>query len=121
VTGQAIKFCFVGALVFGVDFAALWACKPFLPRLLAVSIAYFVAVILHFCLNKWWVFGTRRSLHGMEVARYVLTVLICWLCTITVVAATLKLATDNVFIAKAFAIPPTTALSFVLMRSFVFR
>ena len=115
------KFCTVGGVVFCVDFAVLWLCQLFLPRLVAVSIAYFVAVAVHFSLNKWWVFRAEANVRALEVARYVLTVLVCWLCTVGVVWLALRFATSNVFVAKLLAIPPATLLSFVLMRRFVFR
>ena len=115
------KFCLVGGLVFGVDFAALWLFQKFLPRLAAVSLAYFLAVAVHFALNKWWVFRAEANVRAPEVVRYVFTVLVCWVCTVSVVWLALRLATSNIFVAKLIAIPPATLLSFVLMRKFVFR
>ncbi|HWN95292.1 MAG TPA: GtrA family protein [Methylomirabilota bacterium] len=115
------RFCAVGTLVFGVDYAGLWLFHHFLPRLVAVSLAYFLAVSVHFCLNKWWVFRSKAPLEAVEAAKYVLTVLTCWLCTITVVWLALRFLTPNVFVAKTLAIPPATLLSFLLMRGFVFR
>jgi putative flippase GtrA len=111
----------VGALVFGVDFAALWLLQKFLPRLVAVSLAYFLAVGVHFCLSKWWVFGAQTNVRATEVKRYVLTVVVCWICTVGVVWLALRWVTTDIFVAKLLAIPPTTMLSFLLMRRFVFR
>jgi putative flippase GtrA len=115
------KFCVVGALVAGVDFCALWGFQTFLPKLLAVSLAYFIAVATHYALNKWWVFRAQPNVRALEVARYVLTVLVCWLCTVGVVWLALRFVSSNIFVAKLLAIPPATLLSFVLMRRFVFR
>jgi putative flippase GtrA len=56
-----------------------------------------------------------------ELGRYVLTVIICGLCTATVVWLALALLTKNVFVANALALVPATLLSFFLMRRFVFR
>jgi putative flippase GtrA len=118
---RAIRFCIVGGFVFAVDFAAIWAFKQFVPQLAAVSVAYMIAVAVHFCLNKWWVFDAGPRFCGREFARYAITVVACWLVTLLIVAGALKLFTGNVFIAKAIAIPPTTVLGFVLMRWFVFK
>lgn len=115
------RFCVVGALVAGVDFGALWAFQSFLPKLVAVSLAYFIAVATHYALNKWWVFRAEANVRAAEVVRYVLMVIVCWLCTVGVVWLALRFATSNVFVAKLLAIPPATLLSFVLMRRFVFR
>ena len=120
-TRSFFRFGIVGVLVFGIDFAALWLFKHFVPRLVAVSLAYFLAVAIHFSLNKWWVFRAQANVRGMELARYVLTVLVCWLCTVGVVWLALRFATNNVFVAKLLAIPPATLLSFLLMQRFVFR
>ena len=120
-TRSFFRFGVVGVLVFGIDFAALWLFKHFVPRLVAVSLAYFLAVATHFSLNKWWVFRAQASVRGMELARYVLTVVVCWLCTISVVWLALQFVTNNVFVAKLIAIPLASLLSFLLMRGFVFR
>jgi len=118
---RVVRFCVVGGVVFAVDFGAIWMFKQFLPRLVAVAIAYLIAVAIHYSLNKWWVFGAGQRFCGRELARYGLMVAACWLLTILTVAGALRLLTDNVFIAKGLAIPPTMVLGFVMMRSFVFR
>jgi putative flippase GtrA len=115
------RFGVVGVLVFGIDFAALWLFKQFVPRLVALSLAYFLGVSVHFSLNKWWVFRAHANVRGMELVRYVLTVVVCWLCTISVAWLALRFVTNNVFVAKLIAIPLASLLSFLLMRRFVFR
>ena len=120
-TRSFFRFGIVGIFVCGVDFAALWLFKQVVPRLIAVSIAYFLAVAVHFLLNKWWVFESKTTVRTGELGRYVLTVIICWLCTITVVWLALSFLTKNVFVAKALALVPATLMSFLLMRRFVFR
>ena len=134
--GVAFRFCAVGLFVFGVDFSALWLFHKFLPDLVAVSLAYFVAVSVHFCLNKFWTFGSRVKPPPAELARYGLTVFACWLCTVTVAWLGLwflsrdwsvvnlilkRVPVSPVFIAKFAAIPPSALLSFALLRWFVFR
>lgn len=119
--GAAIKFCAVGVFVAALDFGMLWLLEPLVPRLWAVSFAYLIGVTTHFCLNKWWVFASRRQLHTAEIARYVVMVIVCWLCTVIVVWAALKLVTSNVFLAKLIAMGPATLVAFTMMRRFVFR
>ena len=116
-----VKSCFVGAAVFGVDFAALWLFQNYLPRLFAVSVAYLIAVCTHYTLNKWWVFESKLTVHGAELTRYIVMVAACWLCTVVMVWLALRIVTGNIFVAKALAIPPATFLGFALMRGFVFR
>lgn len=117
----ALKFCATGLLVFALDFALLWMFQKFLLPLVAVSVAYFLAVGTHYALNKWWVFESRAPVNGPELARYLVLVAACWLCTVTVVWLALRSVTGDIFVAKALAIAPATLLGFILMRHFVFR
>jgi putative flippase GtrA len=117
----AFRFCVVGATVAALDFGALWLFKQFLPKLVAVSLAYFIGVTTHFCLNKWWVFSSRRQLHRAELARYIVMVVACWWCTVAVVWVALRFLTADLFVAKVIAVPPAAVLAFLMMRRFVFR
>ena len=104
-----------------VDFGLIRAFVPVLAPLAAVGLAYLLAVALHFCLNRWWVFAATDAPAVGQLKRYVLVVGACWVCTLAVVALFLATVTPNVFFAKMAAIPPATLLAFVLMRGFVFR
>ena len=119
--GKGIRFGLVGGFVCLVDLAMLWLFSRFTPPVVAVSVAYFIAVTVHFCLNKWWVFRNQSTAVGSQVLKYALTVAACWLCTVAVFSLSLRWVTMNIFIAKIIAVPPTTLLSFVMMRWFVFR
>ena len=117
---KVLRFLIVGGLVCGVDFFLLGLLRNFLSTMTAVSLAYITAVSVHYCLNKWWVFDSRLPVDVRELARYLLAVLACWLCTVAVVWLMLHFVTGNVFLAKFAALFPATAISFVLMRWFVF-
>ena len=118
---KTVRFCLTGGFVFGVDLAMLWLWNRFTPVLVAVSAAYLIAVSVHFCLNKWWVFQNRSPAYGAQLAGYAVTVGICWLCTVAVFSLALRCLTTNIFAAKLIALPPTTVLGFFLMKCFVFR
>ena len=119
--GKGIRFGLVGGFVCLVDLAMLWVWSRFTSPVVAVSAAYFIAVTVHFCQNKWWVFRNQSTTVGTQVLNYALTVAACWLCTVAVFSLSLRWVTMNIFIAKIIAVPPTTLLSFVMMRWFVFR
>jgi len=119
--GPVIRFGVVGTVIYGFNFALLWLFKRIVPELVAVAIAYILAVAAHFTLNKLWVFGSRTTVRGGEVTRYVLMVVICALCTSAMVWVAFRFITKNVFVANALALVPATLLSFLLMRRFVFR
>lgn len=118
---KLFRFCLVGGLVALADFSLIWLFVHVLPRLGAVAVAYLLAIALHFCLNRWWVFAATENPAASQLKRYVLAVAACWLCTIGVTAFSLATVTDNVFLAKTAAIPPATLLGFLLMRHYVFR
>lgn len=117
---KAVRFCFVGALVFALDFALIWLLQQIVPVMVAVSTAYLIAVATHFCLNKWWVFHSRQSAAFLELKRYVVSVALCWLTTLVLVASALAYLTSNVYLAKLIALVPTTLLSFMLLKTYVF-
>jgi putative flippase GtrA len=118
---KLLRFCVVGGVVAVFDFGLIWIFVHAMPRLAAVAVAYLLAVALHFCLNRWWVFAAADVPAGSQLPSYILTVVVCWLCTMGVAALALTTFTDNVFAAKSLAIPCATLLGFVLMRRFVFR
>src|SRR5438477_481217 len=117
---KLFRFCVVGGLVALADFSLIWIFVMLMPRLVAVGVAYILAVTLHFLLNRWWVFAAAENPAGSQLARYAVAVAACWLCTIGITGFALTSFTGNVFLAKALAIPPVTLMGFVLMRSFVF-
>jgi putative flippase GtrA len=116
-----LRFCTVGATVAAIDFTLVWLLSSRLPPLAAVSIAYLTAVCCHFLLNKMWVFRCRRSDYVRQLTQYFGVVIASWLTTITIVHFCLSSFTTNVLIAKLFAVPPATAVAFLLMQFFVFR
>lgn len=118
---KLFRFCVVGGIVALVDFSFIWLFVQAMPRLVAVALAYLLAVTLHFCLNRWWVFAATANPAAVQLKKYALAVAACWLCTIAVAASALATVTPNVFLAKLVAIPPATLLGFRLMKGFVFR
>ena len=118
---RLIRFCVVGGVVALFDFSLIALLLPLVPRLAAVAVAYLLAVALHFCLNRRWVFAATASPAAAQLQRYALVAGGCWLCTVGVTALSLATFTNNVFLAKTAAVPCATLLGFVLMRSFVFR
>jgi putative flippase GtrA len=107
--------------VAAVDFGTVWLLSHFLQPLVSISIAYFVGVTCHFLLNKFWVFQCQRSDYGRQLMQYFTVVLSSWLTTVMIVHLSLSTITQNILIAKLFAVPPATLVAFILMQFFVFR
>ena len=120
-THKILRFCLTGGFVSGVDMTMLWAWSRFAPVLVAATAAYLIAVTVHFCLNKWWVFQQRAGANAFQVLKYALTVGACYVCMLASFSMALRFLTANIFIAKLIALPPTTALGFLMMKLFVFR
>ena len=116
-----VRFATVGSSVAVVDFGGVAIASRFLPPLLAVTVAYFIAVCCHFLLNKYWVFRCRRNDYAKQLFQYGGVILTNWLITIGVVHFCLSTFTTNVLIAKLCAIPCATMCNFLLMQLVVFR
>jgi putative flippase GtrA len=116
-----VRFATVGGSVAVIDFGGVAIASRFLAPLLAVTVAYFIAVCCHFLLNKYWVFRCRRSDYAKQLFQYGGVILTNWLITIGVVHFCLSTFTTNVLIAKLCAIPCATMCNFLLMQLVVFR
>jgi putative flippase GtrA len=116
-----VRFATVGASVAVIDFSSVAVLSRFLPPLVAVTIAYFTAVICHFLLNKFWVFRCRRSDYLKQLFQYGAVILNSWVVTIVVVQVCLSSFTSSVLVAKLFAIPCAMLCNFLLMQLVVFR
>jgi putative flippase GtrA len=116
-----LRFATVGGSVAVIDFSGLAIFSRVFPPLVAVTIAYFIAVSCHFLLNKFWVFRCRRSDYAKQLVQYGGVILTNWVITIVVVHLCLSTFTSNVLIAKLFAIPCATMCNFFLMQLVVFR
>jgi len=116
-----MRFATVGASVAVVDCSGVAVFSRFLPPLVAVTIAYFIAVCCHFLLNKFWVFRCRRSDYLKQLFHYGVVILNSWIITVLVVTLCLRTFTGNVVVAKLCAIPCATMCNFLLMQLVVFR
>ena len=116
-----LRFATVGGSVAVIDFSGVAIFSRVFPPLIAVSIAYFIAVTCHFLLNKFWVFRCRRKDYAKQLVQYGGVILNNYVITIVVVQICLSTFTSNVLIAKLCAIPCATLCNFLLMQLIVFR
>jgi putative flippase GtrA len=116
-----VRFATVGGSVAVIDFSGVAFFSRFLPPLVAVTVAYFIAVCCHYLLNKFWVFRCRRKDYAKQLVQYGAVILNNWFITIVVVQVCLSTFTANVLIAKLCAIPCATMCNFLLMQMVVFR
>lgn len=71
---KILRFAVVGCVVMAVFMALNWLLGRWCGKQAAFLIAYPPALALHFCLNKWWTFGCRRSDSHRQVGEYLLMV-----------------------------------------------
>jgi putative flippase GtrA len=116
-----MRFVTVGASVAVIDCSGVALFSRFFPPLVAVTVAYFIAVCCHYLANKFWVFRCRRNDHLKQLFSYGVVIVNNWLITLIVVSVCLATFTSNVVIAKLCAIPCATMCNFLLMQLVVFR
>jgi putative flippase GtrA len=116
-----VRFVTVGASVAVIDCSGVALFSRFFPPLVAVTVAYFIAVCCHYLANKFWVFRCRRSDYLKQLFSYGVVIVNNWLITVVVVSVCLSTFTSNVVIAKLCAIPCATMCNFLLMQLVVFR
>jgi putative flippase GtrA len=116
-----LRFATVGASVAVIDFSGVAVFSRLFPPLVAVTIAYFIAVCCHFLLNKFWVFRCRRNDYAKQLVQYSCVILTNWVITVVVVQICLTTFTSNVLLAKLCAVPCATMCNFLLMQLVVFR
>ena len=115
-----IRFGVVGGLVMLAFTGLNWLLAPLLGTDPAFIVAYVPAVILHFCLNKWWTFGCKRNDTSRQVGAYLLMVGVTFL----IQAAVFKLLTHFTSMpswqAAALANVAQMAVTFVVMQRRIF-
>jgi putative flippase GtrA len=116
-----MRFVTVGASVAVIDCSGVALFSRVFPPLVAVTVAYFIAVCCHYLANKFWVFRCRRSDYLKQLFSYGVVIVNNWLITMIVVSVCLATFTSNVVIAKLCAIPCATMCNFLLMQLVVFR
>jgi putative flippase GtrA len=117
---RILRFGVVGVAVMLFFTGLNWLLAPRLGADGAFLAAYVPAVALHFCLNKWWTFGSARADTGRQVGEYLLMVLVTFL----IQAGVFKLLTAFTplpsWLAAAAANAAQMAITFLVMQWRVF-
>jgi putative flippase GtrA len=117
---RIVRFGVVGGLVMLVFMGLNALLAPRLGKDAAFLVAYVPAVALHFCLNKYWTFGSTRTDSGKQVGEYLLMVFVTFL----IQAGVFKLLTTFTplpsWLAAGAANAAQMAITFVVMQRRVF-
>lgn len=116
-----IRFAVVGGTVMLAFMGLNAVLAPRLGEQVAFLVAYVPAVALHFCLNKWWTFGCRRTDAGRQVSEYLVMVGITFLVQWSVFTALVTFTPVISWVAAGVANLAQMVLSFLIMQRRVFR
>jgi len=116
-----IRYVLVGGTTFAMDFILLYLLhgKVGISLGIATSIAYWVAIIYNFFLNRSWTFSVRdmRSLHK-HVVSYL--TLLTFNYIFTVVFVSLASHSINYLLAKAIAVLIQMSWTYYVYKRFIF-
>ena len=115
------RFLIIGVLSFIVDAGALFIAhgvlKIWLP--LATTIAYALAFVVNFGLNRRWAFGSTGALTG-QVPRYVVLVAVNFVITLFMVSGIAALGVSYL-LAKVLATAVVAGINYLAYRNWIFR
>lgn len=89
------------------------------PRV-SFSLAFFIALVAHFTLSKYWTFRDGSAEWGRQIWQYLVVALISYFIQLAVFQSALSFLGLRVFGANAMAIVVGTIVGFLLMHSWVF-
>lgn len=116
-----VRYLFVGGTTFAIDLGLLIFLhgveKVWIP--FATGLAYCVAIVYNFCLNRWWTFSAaeKKSLH-QHMIPYI--ILLTFNLLFSVIFVSLSSHVINYAIAKVIAVALQTSWTFFCYKHFVF-
>jgi putative flippase GtrA len=119
---QLLKFCIVGASGYVVNLVVYYALIHWLGAhyLVASVIAFLVAWLNNFVLNRQWTFPKVGASPVRQAAKYLVVSVVGLVVNLGILWALVHAGTDTL-LAQAIAIFAVTPLTFVLTRSWAFR
>ena len=86
-----------------------------------VSVAYLVAIVFHFLLNRHITFRAAEGDMLPQARRYLITAAINYIVTLAVVSFVVDLLNWSVYVGLFLALLTTIVVGYVLSKSWVFR
>lgn len=113
----------IGAFIAVLDTFMIWffVNMLFLNLSLAVSVSYFIAILIHFTLNNKLTFRESNVQLSQKIIGYLIVTLINYLITLGVIYFTIYFVINQIIIAKILAIVVTFLTGFWGMRFLVFK
>lgn len=119
---QLVRFCLVGASGYVVNLAVFAVAFEYvgMHHVPAAAIAFVVAWINNFALNKGWTFRGRRRSPLIQGARYMLVSLAALATSLVLLEVLVQLGAGEL-VAQSLAVIAVTPVSFLLNRRWSFR
>ena len=118
---RLLKFGFVGGTVTIVNLSVLALTSRYLDPYTAFLVAYVPSVILHFTLNKQWVFRCERQDLMRQIFQYSAVAGMNFAINFALYALAFHFISRSTLIANLIAIPPTTLIGYLLFQKHVFH
>lgn len=109
-----------GVTVAALNFVSLWILLHFFGPRVSFSIAFLIALAVHFTLSKIWTFRDRSAAWGRQILQYLLVAMMSYLIQLSVFQSAMAFLGMRVFGASAVAILVGTIVGFLLMHAWVF-
>lgn len=118
---QLGRYLAIGGLVFIIDVGLFWALtRAGVYLAVATTIAYATAATTHFTLNKYANFRTHDRPVHKQAGTYAAVAFVCWLVTLTVIEAGVRVFGLAPLAAKIVAVAVNVPAGFIGHRTFTF-
>lgn len=117
---RVLRFGIVGLVVMLVFMGLNWTFAHWLAADWAFLAAYPLSLALHFCLSKWWTFGSARRTSGRQVGEYLVMVGVTFLVQAAVFKAVTHFTPLAPWLAAGVANVAQMAITFLAMQRRIF-
>jgi putative flippase GtrA len=117
---QVARFALVGGIVTATFMGLNKLLGPRLGKNGAFLAAYPPAVALHFCLNKWWTFGSQGGTTVQEASHYLELTLVAFAIQWIVFQLLTRFTRMRPWLASGAATAAQMVIAFVVMRAWIF-
>jgi putative flippase GtrA len=117
---QVARFAFVGGIVTATFMGLNKLLGIKLGKNAAFLAAYPPAVALHYCLNKWWTFGSQTRATTQETSHYLVLMIVAFFIQWSVFRLILRFTKMRPWLASGAATAAQMVIAFVAMRLWIF-
>ena len=118
-----IKYGIVGASTALIYFALMWILDVFFgfTYFIVITLAYLIATIFHFFLNKYFTFNVSEGFFYRQITRYFIILILNYVITLFIVTICVKIFHLSPYLGVCFSLLITMFLGFILGRYWIFE